>query len=96
MFYIWPIWDTTPAGSIKGTVRTTIEDFDSLTNTADLPQEALRCLKFNLAIEIAPEYGKEPSKNLIALALTSKQAFFDWDREKTGVQFTRGRRGANG
>lgn len=92
VFYIWPVWKTTPAGSIKGTVKTVIEDFDSLANTVDFPQEWLRALKFNLAIELAPEYGKEPSRTLISLAISSKMSVMDWDREKTGVYFTRGRR----
>lgn len=83
VFYIWPVWDTTPAGSIVGTVKTTIEDFDSLANTSDLPPEALRALRKNLAIEIAPEMGREPSRILVAQALESKRNLMNHDRESS-------------
>lgn len=83
--YIWPVWDTTPAGSIVGSVKTTVEDFDSVANTADFPPEALRALRKNLAIELAPEFGREPNQLLLLQASESKQNFINHDRETTSI-----------
>ena len=91
VLYIWPTWDTTPAGSINGTLLTTIEDFDAANNTSDFPPEWFECLKFNLALRLAPEYGKEPSSLVVGLAMQTKDAAQSWDREKTGIQFVVGR-----
>ena len=92
VLYIWPTWDTSPPGSIKGTVLSTIEDFDAASNTSDFPPEWFESLKFNLALRLAPEYGKEPSQMLVALALQTKEAASNWDREKSNIQFTIDRR----
>jgi hypothetical protein len=45
-----------------------IEDFDSSTDEPDYPQHWFRALKFNLALDIADEFGKTPTQNLISRA----------------------------
>lgn len=82
VFYIWPIITATTSDTIRMTVKTEVEDFDTAANTADFPTEWLRALKFNLAVELAPEYGKEVGPTLATLAGTSKMSVLDWDREK--------------
>lgn len=72
---------------IKMTGKYPVQDFDANTNDADFPQEWLRALKFNLAIEIAPEYGKEPTAFLLAMAAATKDAALGFDRESTSVFF---------
>jgi hypothetical protein len=47
------------------------EDFDAHTDTVDTTPEYYRALKFNLALDIAPEYSVEPSANLSRLATQS-------------------------
>jgi hypothetical protein len=54
--YVWPVaLDVTDR--IVMTVQRVIEDFDSSADNADCPVEALQALVWNLAVEIAPEYG---------------------------------------
>lgn len=45
-----------------------IDDFDTQTDDADYPQHWYRALKFALALDLAPEYGKEPGANLLRRA----------------------------
>lgn len=50
-----------------------IEDFDSATDTPDLPQEWYEPLKYKLAIRIAPEHGREGKiRDLLPLAMESE------------------------
>jgi hypothetical protein len=48
--------------------------FALLSTDASLPLGWIRALRYNLAMELAPEYGKEPSAAVIAIATQSKQA----------------------
>lgn len=41
-----------------------VEDLDAGSNDMDYPQHWFRALKFNLALDLAPEKGKEPSQQL--------------------------------
>lgn len=72
---------------LKMSVKLPVEDFDSLTHDAEFPQEWFRALKFNLAIEIAPEYGKEPSRTVIVKAEEALSDATGFDREETSVFF---------
>ena len=70
---------------------TILSDFDSLTQLINLPQGYARAIKKNLALELAPEYGKQPSAMLVRQAADSLgmikalnsipavQAFYDRD-----------------
>lgn len=42
--------------------------FTALTDTVSFPPEYERAIKFNLALELAPEYGKEPSQFVLKSA----------------------------
>lgn len=84
--HVWQACDDVK-DRLKMSVKLPLEDFDSLTDDADFPQEWFRALKFNLAIDIAPEYGKEPSGAVIAIAGESKDAVSGFDREETSVFF---------
>jgi hypothetical protein len=56
--YVWPICDTTDiTDRIIMSVQRVIEDFDSSTDNFDGPPETLNALIWNLAVELAPEYG---------------------------------------
>lgn len=69
---LWP----TPSDS---TARLFIESrkpftaFASLPTQVNLPEGYARALRYNLALELCPEYGKEPSPSLMRLAIESKK-----------------------
>ena len=92
VFYIWPVWDGTAVDTIRFSFKTEVEDFDAAANTPDFPKEWYRALKYNLAIELAPEYGKEPTAHQMRLAVESKFNSSAYDREKTSVYFALERR----
>lgn len=62
MLYLWPTPDAGSANAftIELTYLRRIEDIDSLSNDADLPQEWLQALSYALASELALKYGVAP------------------------------------
>ena len=46
--------------------------FGSINDTIQMPPGYTRALRYNLAVELAPEYSKEPSNTIITQALESK------------------------
>jgi hypothetical protein len=57
--YVYPIADQVTK-QLRLTAYRSLEDFDSANNTPDLPQEWIQALIWNLASEIALEYGVDP------------------------------------
>lgn len=51
-----------------------ITQFADLTTNYDLPEGVERALVYNLAVELAPEYEREPSPSVMRMAITSKRA----------------------
>lgn len=48
-----------------------LANLSALTTTVDLPPGWKRALRYNLALEMAPEYGQEPSASVVAIAASS-------------------------
>lgn len=48
-----------------------LTEFASLSTTVDLPPGTRRALRFNLALEMAPEFGKDPSPVVVKGAMES-------------------------
>jgi hypothetical protein len=51
-----------------------LTEFATLFTSVSLPMGWIRALRYNLAIELAPEYGKEPSAAVVAIAAKSLAA----------------------
>ena len=83
---IWPTPDTAEH-RIVFTYERTLGDFDALDDNPDFPQYALNAIKWNLALEIAPEYDVTPSTFVINKAGELRQALWNKDREMTSVYF---------
>lgn len=80
--YVWPRFDNV-SKRINLTVLRAIEDFDSINDNPDFPQEWLQALVWNLAKEIAPEYGVDDRTYMI-LEKRAAETFFavdGFDRE---------------
>ena len=69
---VWPV----PNGAAELHMWTDaiIADFATLTDTVSLPQGYSRAIKLSLALELAPEYGKQPPALLGAQAKKAKDA----------------------
>jgi hypothetical protein len=91
VFYTWPRCSDVQE-RIKMTVKYPIQDMDSLSNDFDIPQEWFRPVKYNLAIELAPEFGVEPSQAVQQVAAMSLYEAAGWDREHGSVFFGLNRR----
>lgn len=84
VLYTWPVCNDVKY-RLLFTMKRPVMDFDADANDADFPQEWLRALKWNLAVELAPEYGLEVSPTIAALAVSSKTDVSGWDVEKASV-----------
>jgi hypothetical protein len=89
--YIWQACNDVQE-YIKFTARIPIEDFDSNTNDPDFPQEWLLALAWNLAVLIAPKFGKTVDQMFIARAQALLNSVSEFDREQGSIYLTTGRR----
>lgn len=69
---LWPV--PTTAHSLHIVTWTSLAELAALSTTITLPQGYERALAYNLAIEVAPEYEKEPSDSVVGIARESKAA----------------------
>lgn len=76
-----------PETYIKFTYERILEDFDTSTDNPDFPQEWLEVLTYQLAVRLAPAFGKD--QKLIAtiapLASTLLENILNWDTEATSI-----------
>lgn len=71
---LYPV--ATPLYTITINSYKRITEFTNLTSDINLPPEYRRALIYNLAVELAPDYEKEPSPTVMRLAAESKDAVF--------------------
>lgn len=86
--YLWPA----PANTdeiVKLTVARPIQDFTAAGDDADLPQEWIRAIEWNLADELAEEYDvPEPKRSRIERRAAQYLAEANWwERELVSIQF---------
>jgi hypothetical protein len=89
LMYVWPRCSNTTK-HMKLTYERFIEDFDASGDNPDLPVEWLSCLKHNLAVRLAPAFGravKVREDGTAALAFELKNKLDGWDRETGSVYF---------
>ena len=67
----WPVPTDGSYSSVIFSMRQ-IGGFTSLSDSVIVPPGYKRSLKYNLAVELGPEYGKKATNDLIGLAVTSK------------------------
>jgi hypothetical protein len=67
---LWPVPNT--AYSLHIVTWTTLAELAAVGTTITLPQGYERALAYNLAIEVASEYEKQPSQSVVAIASESK------------------------
>lgn len=88
LVYLWPSPPDCNS-AFEFTWYKPIQDFDVAGNTPDLPVEWVSTLVYNLAIEMAPEYGvPQDVYNMVSTAAAQKlDRLMGWDREPESVQF---------
>jgi hypothetical protein len=69
--YVWPTCDNVKQ-RIVFSAAIPMDDFDAAANDADFPPEWLRALRFNLAVEFAPELDVEVPQTVLRTAIESK------------------------
>lgn len=87
--YLWPRPSTTRY-HVNVTYERFLEDFDNPTDTPDVPVEWLGTIKHNLAVRMAPAFGKMTKVREDGLDMRAelmRQQMLGWDRETTGIQF---------
>lgn len=70
--YLWPYLNA--AATLRLGFREMLDDALTWNSTLSLPPGYLRFLKFNLAVEVAPEFQREPSPTVVDIAEKSKAA----------------------
>lgn len=84
VLYVWPT-GTTTNNTIICTFKRPIEDFDSLANTPDFPQEWYLPLVYNLAVIIAPMFGFPAPQEVVATAGMYLDELMAFDTEDTSI-----------
>lgn len=83
--YFYP--NPSQAGVLHLWTDVIIADFQNLTDAINLPQGYARAIKKNLALELAPEYGKSASPLLVKQAAESKMMIKQLNAEPTVEAF---------
>lgn len=65
--YVWPV-PVTNNYTFTIVYQKPYDDFDSVTDLPDVPQRWFEPLKWNLAVRLAPEFGKQVTPEIAALA----------------------------
>ena len=68
----WPVPNRTQNVNIYS--QKPLSDFSSINDTLTVPPGYERAFRYNLAVEIAPEYGKSASGDVKSIAISSKAA----------------------
>ena len=82
--YVWPACNDVQE-YLKFTCKIQIEDFDTATNDPDFPQEWVLPLAWNLAVIVAPKFGKKLDQVFLATAIDMLQSVKDFDHENTSI-----------
>jgi len=85
---VWPV-PVDNRQAVKFTAMIPLQDFNTQADTADLPQEWISTLRYNLAVELAPEYDcpMQRFQMIKALADEKLEMCRFWDREPEPVLF---------
>lgn len=84
--YVWPAVDDVKQ-YLKLEVKIPIEDFDAAANDPDFPQEWFLALSHNLAVLVAPKFGKPIDNNFLARAEMLKDRLRGTDTENASLYF---------
>lgn len=84
--HLWPR-PTTGANRIQITYERMLEDMDALNNTFDFPSEWFSALQYQLAVRLAPGYGKSDKlATLLPMASAMLENVKEWDNEVNSIQ----------
>ncbi|GBQ90390.1 hypothetical protein AA13595_2880 [Gluconacetobacter johannae DSM 13595] len=91
VMHVWPA-PSDSRSALAFTAQRPLQDFTSQADTADLPQEWISVLRYNLAREMAPEYDCPPQRFAMIAALAAEKLALAqaWDREPQSVLFGAG------
>ena len=83
--YLWPRPDD-PEMRMHFTFERQLEDFDASTDNPDLPSEWLEAITYQLAVRLAPAFGKDQKLTVLApMASIMLESMLNWDNEVTSL-----------
>ena len=87
-FFVWPS-PVDANSAIRFTWYRPIESFATLDDAADLPDEWMNCLDYNLSAEVSPVYDVEAERydRIVTRAKEKLDMVQGWDREPQSVYF---------
>jgi hypothetical protein len=86
VLYVWPV-PTVNTYSLSIIYQKPYNDFDTVTDLPDIPQRWFEAAKWNLALRLAPEFGKTVSQELLLLAKETLDLAIDAGWEEPSVVF---------
>lgn len=91
--YVWPQTDTVTS-TLELIVQKPFDDMDASTNNVEFPPEWFNAIKFNLALQLAYEYGVGGSviDRLERRAQQERHVVMGYDQENTSITFEPARR----
>lgn len=86
VIYTYPTCDDVTKRLVM-TVKRTIEDFGTSTDTADMPTDALEACIYNLAVRLSPEYSKAIPPDVASMAAYTYRVLQNAYQSRDPVQF---------
>jgi len=84
--FVWSV-PTSTSTVINITYYRPLLAFTSASDNGDWPDEWKECLMYNLAVRMAPKYGKQVMPDVKELAIALYNNLLDWDDEPASVFF---------
>jgi hypothetical protein len=85
--FVWPIASTNSVTNLHLIYHKPYDDMDSATDNLDFPQAWFSAVKWNLAVALAPEFGRTVSKDVEKQAASSLHLAMLGDHEEGSIRF---------
>lgn len=85
--FIWPTASSAVNQRLLFTFYDTIDVFDTSASAADFPNEWVQAIVYNIAVDLAPDYGQPLPQTVLIKAEQMYKDALEWDDEDAPIYF---------